>query len=198
MILPLAELAIAIAVFILEVTALFLTFILGTSFAAKRARGLTRIAFSIAALAGVYLLTGFLRGFVPVLAQPGLDAFFSWPALGAAALIAFVFAIVPAALRQHRSEVAELKGATQTLDHADLAKPPLFVIYLLAIAIVFGGLSIWSSTFKAPRLADRICLEIRARSGDGLKELTAKGIALVERLTKKELSDKFRCEEEEG
>ena len=118
---------------------------------------MARFAWALIALLSVYLPLVLARGFVPALANPAYAwAFPVWAVLAALGLLCLLL-MVPRAV----TDVAEL---------AALGSNTVFVAWMLACALVIGGLSLWSHSQRAPEMETRYCDRLTARLSTGIAE----------------------------
>lgn len=191
-----AGLVAAIAQLFLEIVVYLLTLILSSAYVSTRTKGVSRIASVTATLFGLYLLTAILRGFVPALASPNISIYFSSILIVVIFILFLVALSIPFAISAiHQggdSDVKDVQQSSVVADESELKVPWLFT-YLLSIALVFGGLVFWSTTYKVPTMEERFCKNLAVHVNPNTAENASRGLAILEGVLDRELDTKIPC-----
>jgi hypothetical protein len=151
-------------------------------------KGRARNVALVSAACTLYLVTAILRGFLPSLALTLPSVLFAWPLI----ILAILFVVVFGPLLGVARDAPPLPDTPE--------KPKLSLVeryllstalsYTLAFTAVFGGLSLYSSTVRAPRLIESTCFKILERVPEAA---IGRAVLLSENLLDRELKFLDRC-----
>ncbi|RUS63142.1 hypothetical protein EGN72_05590 [Pseudorhodobacter sp. E13] len=184
----LAEVAQAILQAFLELVIRLLALVLRSSYLIEHTRGISRHAHAIALTCGGYLSFGILRALFDGMATPVLQPLYAWPLVVAALVLLLVALAVPEAVRETASPA---RKAARKEEPAMLW--PLAV--MLSLALILGVVSLWQGEVHRKTLAERACDAANTRISPELRDTAEKGLALADRLLKREAPSVLPCTE---
>lgn len=181
-----AELFFNIIAGLVELVIRLLAAVLRSSYLIQHTKGLARYGHGTAVLIGAYLLFGIGRAFYEGWETPWLQPFYSMPlVVGAIALMLVALAIPEAA----REMAAPERKVARRQEPAMLW--PLAI--MVSFALIVGAISLWSGEVHRKTLAERACEAANARISPELRGTAEKGLALADRVLKRDTASALPC-----
>ena len=180
-----------IAAAIIEFIVHIVAHVLRSSWFACRTRGIRRVCYLVSALMGLHLLSALIFGLF-LDTDLILSALYSKLALIFSAILLVLSTLLPGAItlaEKYPGDSFDRRTARQGQDKGLL----VLLSYIIAIAVVFAGLSIWSSQKKRISLSAQICIELSEHVEPHWKERGSKALNLSEILLHQDLSSKLPC-----
>ena len=190
------EILVLIAMFIIDCMIYLVTIILRSSWIALHVQGISRASNLICVATSLHLLSALVLGIFSD-SSLILSPDYSKPALILSFIILLTSALFPGALQLARKypDASFDRKTARTSEDSGLV---IALSYAIAICIVLGGLSFWSSQQKRVTLHERICTEFTERLQQDWKDKGAKALDWTEKLTNKDLRSKLPCRDMQG
>lgn len=172
------------------------TIILRSSWIALHVQGISRASNLICVATSLHLLSALILGLFSD-SSLILSPAYSKPILILSFITLLTSALFPGALQlaQKYPDASFDRKTARTSEDSGLL---VVLSYVIAICIVFGGLSFWSSQQKRVTLHERICTEFTERLQQDWKDKGAKALDWTEKLTNKDLRSKLPCQDAQG
>lgn len=183
-----AELFLGIVSAFVELVIRLMALIMQSGFMAHRTQGIIRYAYGLIAVLGVYLLFGIARATLYGWETPSLQPFYSWPLVIGAIALLLVAVAVPEAAR----EIANPDRKTARQEEPEMLWP---LAILLSAVVVLGAIGLWQGEAHRRTLAERACDAANARISPDLREKAEKGLALADRVLRRESQTRLPCAE---
>lgn len=196
---PFFEIFATIILFFLDAIIQLIAALLGMSWAIAYERGLRRWSLVIATLAAVHILATLALAIIGERNTVLLSSLFSAPALIASILIFVLASFVPTALRLGATyEAGQPLPSIRRHGKSGLrAAGANFLNYILAAAIVFGGLAIWSSTHERRSLREQLCAAAEGQVPEKWLDRGKNAANWLDRLSKVEINKMNPCNKAE-
>lgn len=186
------EILVQIALFIIECMIHLVAIILRSSWITLHTRGLSRASNLICVLTSLHLLSALVLGIFSG-SSLILSPVYSKPALIFSFITLLTSALFPGALQlaqKYPGGSFDRKAARTSEDSGLL----VVLSYVIAICIVLGGISIWSSQQKRVTLREQMCIELNERVKPDWKERGSKALDWSEKLLNRDLRSKLPCQ----
>lgn len=194
---PLGAILASIASLIFELVVHLLATVLMSSWLSTRTHGLKRAAHVVGALAGLHLLSPILLAFFSIDQTLILSWFYSGPTVVASALVLLFASFIPPAVdlaRQRQAASSHEPIPVNAEQGKDLPSALLATLtYLLALAIVLGGLSLWASQHERASLREKLCLAASEQLGPTWRERGETALKITEGVLNYDLRDDLPC-----
>jgi hypothetical protein len=180
------ELVFNIVAGLVELVIRLLAAVLRSSYLIQHTKGLARYGHGAAAVLGAYLLFGIGRAFYDGWETPALQPLYSMPLVVGAIVLLLVALAIPEAAR----EIAAPERKDARKEEPAMLWPLALV---LSFALVVGAISLWSGEVHRRTLAERACDAANAQVSVELRATAEKGLALADRLLKREAATRLPC-----
>jgi hypothetical protein len=184
------DLLAAIVTAFLELVVHLLALVFSSSYLVGHSKGLKRWFYAALAASGLHLLLGLVLPVMTGLRTYALAAAFSAPAM-LASLVVLLFSIASVVAIDLRAEQPAENGKAAFA--SDDRVPLMLVSYALAIALVFGAVSIMATQSTRTTLRQELCDFAGGKVSQTWKDRGDQALSFAERLTQRELSGKLPC-----